>query len=294
VVYRADAETDGTDELYSVLRNQPPPNSPPTAVAGTGGETECTSAAGTLVHLDGSGSSDPDSSPGTNDDIVLFEWFEDFGLETEELLGTGETLAVSLALGDHEITLRVTDTAGESDTDALVASVVDTTAPELTCSASTATLWPPNHAMTDIGWEHQVTDACDDGAPPLGFAIHSDEDPAGASGAGGPGHCPDGRVGTDGNVSLRAERSGGGDGRVYRVLLTATDASGNSAECKVSVDVPKSRGRNGAAVDGGPLFDATECESEAPVGPEQAAPMQRAPDAPARRSPREYRRQAPG
>ena len=67
--------------------------------------------------LDGSASADPDSSPGTNDDIIVFEWFENFGLETESFLGTGEILEVNLPVGSHVITLRVTDTEGATDTD---------------------------------------------------------------------------------------------------------------------------------------------------------------------------------
>lgn len=62
-----------------------------------------------MVLLDGTLSKDPDSSPGTNDDIVLFQWYEDFGTASELFLGAGDILNVQLALGVHDITLRVTD-----------------------------------------------------------------------------------------------------------------------------------------------------------------------------------------
>lgn len=62
-------------------------------------------------------------------------------------------------------------------------------------------------------------------------------------------------VGT-GAAIVRAERSGHGDGRVYHVAFTATDAAGASCSGTVQVDV--SRSRNGTpAVDGGALFDST-------------------------------------
>jgi hypothetical protein len=102
----------------------------PVADAGPDEESECTSTAGGLVILDGSASRDPDSTDGTNDDIAVFEWFEDFALPSEILLGTGETLNVMLSLGRHAITLRVTDTVGLTSTDSQVHSVVNTGQPD--------------------------------------------------------------------------------------------------------------------------------------------------------------------
>ena len=54
-----------------------------------------------LVPLDGSGSSDIDSSPGTNDDIVSFEWYSGYGTLAETLLGTGESRLFLNASGKH-------------------------------------------------------------------------------------------------------------------------------------------------------------------------------------------------
>jgi hypothetical protein len=45
-------------------------------------------------------------------------------------------------------------------------------------------------------------------------------------------------------LDLRAERSGGGDGRVYTVTITATDPSGNASTAAVEVRVPHSRGKS--------------------------------------------------
>lgn len=80
------------------------------------------SVLGQDVALDGSGSTDPDSTPGTNDDIVRYEWFDVTGGSTIPL-GEGETLATTLASGDHLIRLRVTDTAGLNGVDEAMLSI---------------------------------------------------------------------------------------------------------------------------------------------------------------------------
>lgn len=84
--------------------------------------------------LDGTGSSDPDSTAGTRDDIILYEWIENFGLPSQFLLGEGERSTVTLPLGQHMITLRVTDAAGEPATDDLLVNVTDTTPPMITAA----------------------------------------------------------------------------------------------------------------------------------------------------------------
>ncbi len=67
---------------------------------------------------------------------------------------------------------------------------------------------------------------------------------------------PDATIGTGNGFELRAERDARGDGRVYHVTFTADDGA---ATCTGTVQaaVPKSQGRNGTAVDGGPLYDST-------------------------------------
>ena len=52
---------------------------------------------------------------------------------------------------------------------------------------------------------------------------------------------PDWQIVDSHHVRLRAERSLRGDGRVYTITLTCTDAGGNQAEATVSVRVPRRR-----------------------------------------------------
>lgn len=76
-----------------------------------------TAADPTAVLLDGRGSSDPDSTPGTADDIASYDWLEVPPAGPPVPLASGATAVVALAPGLHRIRLRVTDVAGAIDLD---------------------------------------------------------------------------------------------------------------------------------------------------------------------------------
>ncbi|UCG56934.1 MAG: hypothetical protein JSU70_18980 [Phycisphaerales bacterium] len=103
-----------------------PANQAPVADAGEDLMVEAESSEGTEVTLDGSGSTDPDSTPGTNDDIVSFDWYQG-----DTSLGNGEIIDCTLSLGSHAVTLVVTDSCGESDDEEVIIIVHDTTPPEV-------------------------------------------------------------------------------------------------------------------------------------------------------------------
>jgi hypothetical protein len=233
VVIGADGDgTEGSAYVYTV-------NQPPVADAGPDTVVECTSAAGTAVHLDGSGSTDPDSTPGTNDDIVSFRWFEDFGLPTQTLLGTGETLDVLLPHGVHTITLEVTDSAGHTDTDEVVVSIVDTEPPDVSLTLTPNVLWPPNHKLTTIVATLTVSDECDPDPSVTLVSITSNEPDEGTADGNQPNDIQDAAFGTDDReFRLRAERSGNGSGRVYTVTYRVEDGHGNFTEVSGEVRVP--------------------------------------------------------
>ena len=86
--------------------------------------------AGSNLALDASRSFDPD----VGDQITSYEW--DFNSDgTYDASTVGPTYAAlwselaGLGVGDHEVTLRVTDSTGRSSTDTAVLSIVDTVAP---------------------------------------------------------------------------------------------------------------------------------------------------------------------
>lgn len=102
----------GTDPLDAASR----PNYPPVAIAGVDLQMECAGSSCPVV-LDGSGSMDPDSTPGTQDDIAEHRWYEGYGTADQQLLAVGREVAVTLSLGIHMVTLEVTDQSGATGTD---------------------------------------------------------------------------------------------------------------------------------------------------------------------------------
>jgi hypothetical protein len=59
------------------------------------------------------------------------------------------------------------------------------------------------------------------------------------------------------NALLRAERTGGGNGRIYVVSFTADDGEGGTCAGSVHVTVPHSR-KTGVAIDDGQIYASTE------------------------------------
>ena len=98
-----------------------PANAPPVADAGADQTVEATGPDGADVALDGSNSSDTDG------DALAYSWAEN-AIE----VATGATPTVALGFGDHTLTLTVSDPSGETDSDDVVITVVDTTSPVIT------------------------------------------------------------------------------------------------------------------------------------------------------------------
>ena len=210
-----------------------PLNAPPVADAGDDQTVECPSP----VTLDGSGSTDPDSTEGTNDDIVLFEWF--LG---ETKIATGEVVEVELPAGTHVVTLKVTDETGATATDDVTVTVNDTEPPVVSLRMSPATLWPPNHKMRDVRALLEVEDC--DPAPTVELVSVTSNEPENGTGDGdtSPDFAGADVGGDDRRLQLRAERSGNGSGRIYTIVYRVTDASGNSTEATSVVRVPHDQG----------------------------------------------------
>ncbi len=115
---------------------------------------------------------------------------------------------------------------------------------------SVASLWPVNHAWTPIA----ILGVTDPEHQPVGIVIDKitqDEDVD----APGTGHtAPDATGVGSASASVRAERSGTGDGRVYAIHFTASDPQGETCSGTVNVAVPHDQ--NGTAVDSGQFYDA--------------------------------------
>ena len=124
--------------------------------------------------------------------------------------------------------------------------------------ANPGCLWPPNHKFVDIS-VMGVTDPDGDPVTITIVAITSDEATATDEGSGGAKHAPDADgVGTD-TASVRAERSGNGDGRVYTISFMAEDGRGGVCEGSVTVNVPHDQpDKTCPAVDSSQDYDATD------------------------------------
>jgi hypothetical protein len=115
------------------------------------------------------------------------------------------------------------------------------------CSAATASpplLWPPNNRMAPVSIRG-VTDPDGNPVTITVTGVRQDE-PLSGKGANASG------IGTA-TVSLRADRAGNGDGRVYHLTFTAEDPLGASCTGEVTVCVPHDQRRR-TCVDGGPVF----------------------------------------
>jgi len=131
-----------------------------------------------------------------------------------------------------------------------------------TCTVALPTsieLWPPNHKFVNVSIGG-VTDPDGDSVTTKITGISQDE-PLLDRGDGNT--CPDGKgVGT-GVASVRAERSGTGDGRVYRVSFTSSDGKGGQCTGIVRVCVPHDQRPGHVCGDDGPVIDSTgPCTSQ--------------------------------
>jgi hypothetical protein len=242
LVAGADWYPNGQDLVGAALLflGSPSENRSPAARAGVDSRTECASPAGATVALDGSASFDLNSTPGTDDDIVSYEWIEFLGQPAQRLLGSGRLLQVGLPLGEHLITLRVTDRAGATGIDEVNATVVDTEPPRIAVSATPSVLWPPNHRMVNVPVMVWADDAC--GTPLITpgpvTSNEPDDAPSRDDGAtvGDMEVVGTGETGAD--LHLRAERGDAGTGRIYTVSYTARDVAGNVTSAVALLAVP--------------------------------------------------------
>jgi hypothetical protein len=170
----------------------------------------CTSPAGGLVTLDGSGSTDPDF------DVLTYTWTGPFPEGGGRVTGVNPVVTLPLG-GPHTVVLTVEDPGGRSDVDGVLITVEDTVPPLLTLMASSIEVGP--------------------GAPE-GMAL----DVLAASGATAVDIC-------DPNPSLTHDAPAiFPAGSTTDVTLTATDVSANSTSRVFTVTVLSAAGATGELV----------------------------------------------
>src|SRR6266571_1528418 len=197
----------GTNDVSVLLNQGAVPDRSPVAVVKVSAGVECASPSGAEVDLDGSASFDLDSTPQTNDDIEMFQWFESFGTPSQTVLGSGARLSARLTLGQHVLALQVTDSHGASDAAQAIVTVVDTTPPVANCpGVGPVECSAPGGSPVSL--MATATDAC---SPMVAIANNRT-----GGGADASGFYPLGAT---------------------AVTFTATDASGNTTTCASSVQV---------------------------------------------------------
>jgi CSLREA domain-containing protein len=140
-------------------------------------------------------------------------------------------------VGTDSFTYTVDDCHGHTDTATVSVTVSDTTPPVVAVSTGTSMLWPPNHQLENVGLAVNATDN-GGGTPSIHVAVFSNEgDLAPESGNA----SPDAKDVAPGTLRLRAERIGDGGGRVYLIVVAATDASNNVSHVCSTVAVPQSQ-----------------------------------------------------
>jgi len=137
-------------------------------------------------------------------------------------------------------------------------TVVDNEPPVIVFNGQTPSMSPPDHkyhTFTPADFIASVSDNCDSISTSDVYITRATSDEPDRS-AGSGNTTPDIVIASDcKSVQLRAERLGGGNGRVYTIYFKLKDTSGNFTTGTAKVIVPVEQG--GTAVDDGPQFTVT-------------------------------------
>jgi hypothetical protein len=151
------------------------------------------------------------------------------------VMGSQALVPIS-AEGVTTITYFARDTADNQETPQTRTVQIDRTPPVIAgLPGPGCVLWPPNHRMVQVG--HVSADDPASGLVPGSLVVEgvSNEPEDGQ----GDGHTsPDIVITADHEISVRAERAGGGSGRVYSLSATALDLAGNRAHVEAACVVP--------------------------------------------------------
>jgi hypothetical protein len=146
-------------------------------------------------------------------------------------------------VGSYTLAYSATDPSGNTGAAARAVNVADSTAPQLTVIATSPVLQPPDHRYVTFavsgGLATAASDTCD-ATVGLGSVVITQVTSDEPDNGNGDGNTVNDIViaGDCRSVQLRAERAGPLNGRVYKVTLKVTDASGNSTTQVVKVFVP--------------------------------------------------------
>jgi len=147
-----------------------------------------------------------------------------------------------LPLSDTLVTFSSTDDSLNTGSCDALATVQDTQLPTIDVVLDRKRLWPPNHKLVTIRAQVTVDDVCDPNLTIELTSITSNEPDNGLGDGDTADDIQDATFGTaDTEFRLRSERSGTGTGRIYTIVYTVSDGSGNESPATVLVTVPHDR-----------------------------------------------------
>lgn len=231
-------------------------NTPPVCDAGGPYMVEITADTATVT-LDASASSDAEG------DSLRFHWSVDCdGASLDDATSAAPVLTITggcLCVDSLVVSLEVSDGFDATTCDAAV--YLDDRRPPEVEVGSPVEVWPPNHKYRTVTPEMLLMSAEDACGRPIDVSgavvvsVSSDEPDD---------HNGDGRTTNDiyvdcsNTVRLRAERMGGGDGRVYTIVYRITASNGESTDVSGYVYVPHDQGGKTVGHSGGG-FTAPGC-----------------------------------
>jgi Bacterial Ig-like domain (group 3)/FG-GAP-like repeat len=228
-VYSGDVNFTSSTSAAATIVVSPLNNTPPVANAGPSQTVECSNPSGTPVTLNGSASTDPDG------DQLTYVWKNAAGT----IVGDTVRITQTLPLGTFTYSLIVTDSAGLSSIANTSVTVRDSIPPVVNSSVALPTLMQNNHNLVNVGLAATTHDTCTE-TPSVMVKVFGNEDDQMATDAQGTVFSPDAKNIAPGTLRLRAERSDSGQGRVYLIVIKATDSAGNFSLSVNSVVVPYS------------------------------------------------------
>jgi hypothetical protein len=151
-------------------------------------------------------------------------------------LGCTPASGSTFKIGATPFTCNAKDSSGNTNACSSKVVVQDTTPPAVKASLARTVLWPPDHNLVNVGLSASIKDVCDLN-PIVGVLVFGNEDDEEDTGDGL--FSPDAKSIGRNTLRLRSERKGDGGGRVYLIVVKATDASGNVGFACVTTVVPR-------------------------------------------------------
>jgi len=142
-------------------------------------------------------------------------------------------VAAACTASNAVFTLRVTDSNGAT-ADGTLNVTVTPSIPVASASVATSSLWPATGQLINVGLAASATGNC---SPALQVLVYSNEDDLAPTGLN---QSPDAKDLANATLRLRAERLASGSGRVYLIVVKATNSGGNTGFAVATVVVPRS------------------------------------------------------